>query len=223
MKATKLLLTAVVMAATSMTAFAQFVSGGGVSNVTSTSSNEDYNRFTVSYVMGSFDYDGIKSKDDINEPNGVSIGLTHGQSISSNTPLFLEYGVTLTWLNGSEDDDVEELSRNILDISVPVNLAYKVNVSDEFSIVPYIGPSARLNIMSKATLEDSYESVSIDFFDKDDVGKESVWNRFQIGAQVGIGVSFNNYYFSYQYQWDFMDLAKKMTMTRNMISVGFNF
>lgn len=222
MKVTKFLLTAVIMAATT-TAFAQFVNGGSSSKIATSSSNEDYNRFTVSYVMGSFDFDGIKSKDDINEPNGVSLGITHGQSISSTTPLYLEYGATVTWLNGSEDDDDEELSRNIIDITVPINIAYKITVSDELSFVPFIGPSARLNIMSKATLEDSYESVSINFFDKDDVGKESVWNRFQIGAQVGVGVNFKQYYFGYQYQWDFMDLAKKMTMSRNMISIGINF
>lgn len=224
MKTIKFFMAAIAMMASS-SVFAQFANGGSSSSMGKSGSGEEYSRFTVSYTMGGFDIDG--SYDSELEPAGVTVGLIHGKPLNTSLPLTLEYGANLTWMNYTDEDDYYTFSLNMLDVTVPVNIAYSFELSDGVFLTPFAGPSARINILAsgKDTYDDGYydETEKISYFDKDDVGKNGVWSRFQIGAQVGVGLTFNKYYVGYQYQWDFMEISKKVTTNRNMLTVGVNF
>jgi hypothetical protein len=135
-------------------------------------------------------------------------------------PLFLEYGANLTWLNYNEDEGGESFKHNILNIAVPINLAYKIGLTDDISLVPYVGINFKGNLVSKAKYEWDDESESYSYFDDDDV--EDTWNRFQLGGQVGVGINFKQLYIGYQFQGDFMELSKKYKMPTNSIVLGIS-
>lgn len=219
MKANKILIVAAAMA-TSSAAFAQFSNGGGKATGTSVN-NEAYNRISVSYAMGTLDIERNHNTLDL---SGAAINFTHGLPLSSDIPLFLEIGGTLSWLQYSESEHGYKDEFTVIDASLPVNLTYKINISDEFSIVPFVGPNARFNIVATEKFSEGARSESFSLFDKNDLEyKDDLWNRFQIGGQVGIGFNFNKFYAGYQYQWNLTDLSKNMTLSRNSISVGINF
>lgn len=191
--------------------------GGGLS--LGAASTDDYSRFKVSYLVSTLSYDGSDADDSF---KGVSVEYLLGKSISTSLPLFVEYGVNASWGTYSEEDDYYsdyDVNFNVVNITVPVNLAYKFSVGDGITIDPHVGVGARFNVLASASNDDD----SISFFDKDDVGKSATWNRFQITGQAGVGICFNQYYLGWEYSWNFMELAKKMDLNTHYISLGINF
>jgi hypothetical protein len=109
-----------------------------------------------------------------------------------------------------------------VNIAVPVNLAYKIGLNDNISVVPFVGVNFKLNLLAKEKYEDDEASESFSYFDKDDVGSDAQWNRFQFGGQLGVGINFKKLYLGYQFQWDFSELAKKTKMPSNSVVLGIN-
>jgi hypothetical protein len=222
MKFLKSILT-VVMMALSVCAYAQFAnSGSSSSGLSLSSSTDDYARFQIGYVTSNYKYDG-KTIDGMDSFNGVTAGVIYGKNINQSMPLFLEYGANLTWLNWNDSEDDWEDKWNIVNIAVPVNLAYKIGFgNDNFSIVPFAGINFKVNLVSKEKEEEDGDSETWDWFDKKDVGSDFQWNRFQLGGQIGIGINYKQLYIGYQFQVDFMELAKKTKMPTNSIILGIS-
>lgn len=218
MKFLKSMMTGVFMAL-SVCAYAQFANSGSSGSDFSLSSvsTDDYSRFQLGYVISTPKYDGESADDSY---KGVSVGILYGKNLNESMPLFLEYGVNLTWLNYNDDEDGESYKHNILNLAVPINLAYKIGLTDNISLVPYAGINFKGNLVSKVKEEWNDESESYSYFDKDDVGSDAQWNRFQLGGQVGVGINIKQLYIGYQFQGDFMELSKKYKMPTNSIVLG---
>ena len=241
MKTIKYLLSAAMLTFVA-TASAQFAnsgsSGGGFS--LGNAQTEDYSRFKVSFATSSFSFDTNYYSDEPESLKGVSVEYLYGKHITQNLPLFIEYGGNLTWgISKEEFDDKDgsytenlESTLNVMSLTIPINIAYKFSVNDDFSIEPHVGVGARFNVLAnysysydlyyKGEFEEDYEK-SYSFFDKDYMGKDGQWNRFQMVGQAGIGFSFQKFYIGYEYSWNFMELAKKVKLNTNYISVGYNF
>ncbi len=230
MKTCKYLLSAA-MLAIATTASAQFAnnssSGGGFSM--GTDQTDDYSRFKVSFATSSFSYDTDYSYDS-ESLKGVSIEYLYGKHITQNLPLFIEYGGNFTWGFSKETDDHDEVERklNVMSMTIPVNIASKLSINDDFAIEPHVGIGARFNILANRSYsyDDGYSDheKSYNLFDKDDAGgKDYQWKRFQLVGQVGVGFSFQQFYVGYEYSWNFMELCKKTKQNTNYISVGYNF
>jgi hypothetical protein len=220
MKFLKSMMTGVFMAL-SIGAYAQFAnSGSSKSSISlSSASTDDYSRFQLGYVISTPKLDGESADDSY---KGVSVGLLYGKNINQSMPLFLEYGANLTWLNYNYSEDDESYKHNILNIAVPINIAYKIGLSDDITLVPYVGINFKGNVVSKEKYEWGDESESYNYFDKDDVGSDDQWNRFQFGGQIGVGINFKQLYVGYQFQGDFTELAKKTKMPTNSIVLGIS-
>lgn len=223
------------------TASAQFANGSkkGSSAAVNTDS---YQRFYVSYNPLSIkpDWDGVE---DINL-TGFAFGFTKGISISKSLPLFVEAGARLQYGFKSEDESQSgyyegypatvtwENKYTYMGVVVPVNLAYKWTPSSSpVSITPFFGITFKGNIIAKekvtttATVagQSASDEKDYDYFDKDEVGKDGQWSRFQAGWQVGVGIDYKQLYVGLHYGGDFGEVCKKTKTSNWAVSVGFNF
>lgn len=229
------------------TASAQFANGSkkGSSAAVNTDS---YQRFYVSYNPLSIkpDWDGAE---DINL-TGFAFGFTKGISISKSLPLFVEAGARLQYGFKSEDESesgywsdgnyqgypgsiTTEYKDTYMGVVVPVNLAYKWTPSSSpVSITPFFGITLKGNIIAKQKVTRTEVVVGgpttsnekeYDYFDKDEVGKDGQWSRFQAGWQIGVGIDYKQLYVGFHYGSDFGEVCKKTKTSNWAVSVGFNF
>lgn len=243
------------------TAFAQFANTGGSSSASGDYTG--YNRIGISYNnthLGHNKYAGGKNSNI--SLNGVGLDYIHGFSLTDRLPLFLETGVNLNFNFGSKDavstnfgdyedfdeedwgdfmDDVEDgdipttkTKYQNINMQIPVNLVYRFNINENFSIAPYFGLNFKVHFTSKYKTElpsydeegdYGYEGYAYDYgyddeydygtddndgskwisnFDKKQVGKNNTWNRFQMGWHVGVGFQYKPFYLGVQYGTDFI-------------------
>ena len=116
-------------------------------------------------------------------------------------------------------------------LNIPVNLVYKYNINEDFSIDPFVGIDLRYNISGKfkTTYSGEYEDEvneslkdegldSVDLFEGEDGLK-----RFQAGWHIGVGATWKNLNLSISYGQDFNEIAEKTKFKTTMISLGYNF
>ncbi len=133
----------------------------------------------------------------------------------------------------------------MLSLNVPVTLAYRFSLSgNKVHITPQAGIYFKGNIIGKRKLEldtdadvsssqekDFWESLEergvlqeTNMFDKKEAGgKDAKWNRFQMGWQVGVGLTYNSLYVGVGYAKDFMELCKKTKVGTTSITLGYEF
>lgn len=252
MKAIKIALLAGLMAM-SAPAFAQFA------NTNSSQSSNDshsvglinnttpYDRMTINFVSRSMDskkgygWEDLEGDEGLTT-KGVAIDYIHGFSLTKSIPLFLETGVGLDFGFWGDSESVRyddgesydfKLRLSTLSFAVPVNLAYRLQFNDAFSLQPYLGLNFKINALANYKIEEEYEDEdgygdsddeSFNMFDKDDVGDDDFrWNRFQMGWHIGVGMNYNKFYLGLSYGTDFSQLWKKTTTGTFKIGVGVNF
>lgn len=253
MKAIKILMMAGALAVATP-AFAQFsnASAGGNRSTGGSSMVKDctpYDRISLSY-----DYWKSSKEmfyDDADATNGIAIDYIHGFSVSKTLPLFIETGVGANFGFWGDTDDERYSDADVkyrfsqISLAVPVNVAYKFNINNDFSIQPYLGLNLKFNLYAnmstKIDCDDSDDQEDIDdlsdeqfrmafgtprdmnMFDKDDMGKDGQWKRFQLGWHIGVGVNYKALYVGLSYGTDFMEICKKHSTSNFKVGVGFNF
>lgn len=155
-------------------------------------------------------------------------------------------------VTGTSWDDGEialKAKYSTLNLKVPVNLAYKLTFGD-VSVIPYGGINFKVNVIGKMKfdledvelpdgiseddlwdeLKDQYGiTQSTNLLDKKEVednlggDEDNVWNRFQMGWQIGVGVDYNSWHVGLGYTKDIMELCKKVKTSSVLISLGYNF
>lgn len=189
-----------------------------------------YNRISIAYDAEFFTG---KALDESITGNGFNFMYNHGFGLSNNIPIFLEVGVGMGYNNGWKtyyDDGTwkEKLGLNNFWIKVPINVSYKVNLTDKISLLPYTGINFKINAMADLKEKeyrngDEYDSDSWSLFDEDMGGK-----RFQMGWQIGLGVNISKLYVGVQYGLDFMPIADygdgyKVNTSNLAVSVGLTW
>lgn len=224
----------------STSAFAQFSNanastGSSNSGIGLIKNCNPYDRVTLDYVNRTI---SPKHGDDMST-NGFALDYIHGFSLTSALPLFLETGIGVDmgfWSDSTDDNYYEEyadINLTTMSVSVPVNLAYKLQFTDAFSLQPYLGLNFKVNALARYKIsfdddEDDYyydedEKNEWSMFDKEAWGKDGVWNRFQMGWHIGVGINYNTFYLGLSYGTDFMELCKKTDTGTFKVGVGLNF
>lgn len=181
--------------------------------------------------------------------NGFGLNYVHGFSLSQSLPMFLEMGGNVNFNFGnmfSEEEEYRDVKykfatkAQFIDLQVPVNYVYKINVGDDFSIAPYIGLNFKLNLVGKVKpvtevwTDDDYEMEEDDWlslYSKDDMDEIGTWNRFQMGWHIGAGFEYSKIYLGIQYGTDFIpafstseDGYKPKVNTGSLkINIGYTF
>ena len=231
MQTLRLLAIASAMAMSSV-AFAQFTTGGSSkSSSASADALKAYDMATLSYTNSPMN---PKYGDDTSM-NGFSLGYIHGFSISNTHPMFIETGVKLTALFHSDSeydyDDYYDYSISIFEqnysVSVPVNFAWKFAINDKFSVKPFVGLNFKGNLYGSTKVGVNYDGKDIDetanWYDKDDMGDDGVFRRFQMGWHIGAGVQYSSFYVGINYGTDFVKIHKNISSATFDLSVGFCF
>lgn len=234
------------------TASAQFANTGKSSNVAANTDNYDritlsYNPQTIIPDYDDADNLGLYGIS-LGYTKGISISKSYPLFVEVGARLNYSFKTQDMFEDEDLDSDEEEAmdllfnkhhyTTSYMNIAVPVNLAYKFQVKDNVAITPFVGVTLKGNLLAKVSYDielteegedyiddellEEYED-DVNYFDKKDVGKDYVWNRFQIGWNIGAGVDFNQWYVGFSYGSDFMEIAKKTKTSNWAISLGYNF
>lgn len=222
------------------TVFAESANSESSSSTTLTSSSFDvtsvttdgWSRIYVSYIPSKmkFDYDGA---DDI-KFKGFTVGWLRGFGLTQSLPLYMEAGLGIQYRSYKDEDSESyggyEYSYSdkytMWSLNIPVNLLYRFNVTDDFSISPYFGLDFRINLLGKNKYEETAygetDSRDWNLFDDDDMDDEA-WGRFQAGWHIGVGLDYRALHFGVEYGTDFNEIIEKTKFATTSVTLGLNF
>lgn len=263
----KLLMMAAFALLSSANAYSQFANTNGsqAKKISSTANTAEWSSVYIQWNPSNFAVD-VKGADD-QSFTAFTLGFNKAFGVMKSQPLFVEVGGALQYSFYSEDamdeddweDDLNHIFRGdyddydlpqnkfgMLSLKIPVSLTYNWQASDIIAVAPYVGLTARLNLVGstwtkfdsdfmddadedggtrfdKGWYEEMEESKNI--FDKKDMGsKDATANRFQLGWQIGVNVKFNNkWYIGAAYGSDFSEFSKKTKISQPSITAGILF
>lgn len=203
---TKIYFVAILMAALSFTASAQFM------NSTSNSGSSDNGTFRIVHGgFSSMSFDGESL-------SGGVFGIDLAFSIN-NSPLYALAGIQGSYNTKSESG----VKISFIGADVPVSIGYKFILSEgntEVSLLPYAGINARYYFSGKG----SANGESIDLFSDTDMDGYA-YKPFHFGAQIGTKVLIDKFAVGIEYLPYFTklipDYDKKISYFQ--ISVGYTF
>lgn len=221
---------------------------------------KSYNRISASYELGFFKHYLIEDADHI---HGFGIGYTHGFSLSKTAPVFIEAGITGHF--GFDRQEYPQIlffelvpSHDILaypgilkqrgdlfSVSLPISIAYKFRIGDDFCIEPFYGVTARLNLLAdytqKMTIDNPEGQEILDrlspsqfhdkfgiwqfqtAFDKEKLGGEA-WRRFNVRMHVGVNAQYKHVNLGISYNFRHCSkLSNTIRASYLNVSVGYNF
>lgn len=89
-------------------------------------------------------------------------------------------------------NDGTKYSMNLYFAKIPINLAYRWTLNDNFAIVPFGGAYVKWNIYGEEREKDSYgNTYKWELFDKNYTNDDD-YNRFQLGYQAGLKLIIGN-------------------------------
>lgn len=229
MKKFKFLLTAMLLTCSSMS-FAQFMNGGSSSSSSDVPAWKGL-RFSYDRTFISADDESLYGKYgfDLDGMNGFSVDYVHSFKIAKSAPIFIETGAGIgfascknSYEEYDEYDDESydyDITTNVLNLHIPVNFVYGIGINDQMSIKPYTGLYLKANLLGK--MKDDEDDINL--FDKDDMGDDGVWNRVQVGWQIGTTLDINKFNVGISYALDFNEIAEKTKTSNFSVRVGYNF
>ena len=140
----------------------------------------------ISTITGDYTSD-FKSK------AGLTLGGVLGLRISDATPLFLESGLYFTQY-GANGEGKSYLNINYLEI--PVLIKYGFQVTDEISVLPYLGPTVALGITAKGKYPDGTGG-----YNTESGFGDNKLNRANVGIKLGCGAEWNKLYLEAGYHF----------------------
>lgn len=189
-----------------------------------------WNRIYFSYNPSNLKYDD-GDYDDNTKYQGFTVGWLNGFSLTKKVPLYMEAGVGIQY-RGYKDSDSDydyesTYKESLMSLNIPVNVLYRFNIVDDFSISPYFGLDFRLNLLGKGKYEEEYDgdsdSETINLFDEDDMGKDLVYKRFQAGWHIGVGFDYRALHFGVDYGTDFSEICEDCHFGTTSVTLGVNF
>lgn len=159
--------------------------------------------------------------------NGFGLYYAHGFGLTSNYPLYLEVGGNINFLFRSlYDGDVQDSNINL---TIPLNLTYHFNITNTWVFAPYLGINAKVNLLGQSKLSYEDDTYTTNWYNKKDMGN-CVYNRFQMGWQIGAGFYHSNYYIGFDYGKDLIPASKDKddddwsVQTSNLtLTLGYRF
>lgn len=172
--------------------------------------------------------------DDLDSRIGFNAGVVVDFPLMQS--LYLQSGLFVTQKGAKYEEDGDEMKFNPLYIQIPVLASYRYNFSDATQLQVNFGPYLAYGISGKYKVEvEDMGKGEIDFFGDDD--DQFGGKRFEVGLQVGAGVTINKFYIGCAYEfgltnafdnkWDTDEdddpISIKGKNSNFMINVGYNF
>ena len=206
MKKFSILIAAVLMMSAYIPASAQFMNGNGGRSVSSPT--ERFNAFWAGYAPTSMRSGSVS----VSGFNTFSIGVTHTGPLAG-SPILLEYGGYLDWTNKAEKEGKYKVHTDILDVKIPGNVIYPLNLADNVKLYPYAGLNARVFVLGTAT--ERYEDVK----ETENLFEDGDIKRFSLGFQVGIRAGFGKFIAGIGYEDMLTSISDELTTKVNYITL----
>lgn len=208
----KKIITSFVAALFAVPSFAQLHSGGFSLDETSV-----YYGVRLGLNVSSFSGDHVSSK--LDSKAGLTFGGVLGLSLSDViTPLFLESGLYYTQLGAKENKD--EVNLNYLEMPLLIKAGFEV--SNDFAILPFIGPTFGLGIAGKTKGYDDNNN----FYSHSSFGKGKCL-RPDVGIKIGSGIEWNVLYLELGYRFGVANVydSDEFSLHNNAFfaNIGVNF
>ena len=225
---------------------------------------DSYNRFQINFAPRTMEIKDIKWNKDDNERGwedaklkspGFGVGLIHGIGLSNTLPIFLETGANATFHIKSYDESEDKYysvtsSYLFLDLSIPIEAVYRIQLNDKISFDPHFGFNLKFNILGlekgeienwKNTVEYKVRFFGDSEYDGDEEkgdhyfgeGDKYKAKRFQFGLNVGVAVNLGGVRLGWAFQPDlskyaltndeYSDKDKDVKTRCQILSVGFTF
>lgn len=189
-----------------------------------------------------FSYDRMAVRGGGDKLHGFSVDYVTSFSIAPKLPFFFETGLAFNYNHyGEEIYDIEDNSLdfdiNTMGLTIPLNVVYGIRINDKLCFKPYTGFYFRINMMGKGKydfdIDDKYDiddddmedcvDRTINFYDKDDVGKHGKWDRCNVGWQIGGTLDINQFNVGIGYRLDFNEMSPGSKFGIFQAKVGYNF
>lgn len=126
------------------------------------------------------------------------------------TPLAIDRGAYLTWgleaeyssARNREEGSSDGMEIRLAKVSLPIGFSYRIPLSRQLSLFPYVGLRAGSHVLARVSRTDSTESL----FRKNSLTGETAISYFQAGWMGGIGLSWKGWILGTQYAEDITDL-----------------
>ena len=178
-------------------------------------------------VRGGVNFAGMSGSDadDLDGRVGFNFGVN--VDIPLLQSLYLQTGLYATQKGWKYEetyyDEKYEETANPLYLEVPVLASYRYNFSDAVQLQFNVGPYFAYGIAGKVKLSDSEEEYKEDYFGDDD--DQAGGKRFDVGLQVGTGVTIKKFFVGCAYEFGFAKAVEDSNAknTNFMVNVGYNF
>lgn len=188
-------------------AFAQMASGGF-----SLSHSTVYYGVRIGASFSNLDVNVGGQGVDLGTKTGMTLAGVIGLRVSESVPVFLESGLYYNGRGAKKDE--AKLNLNYFDI--PILIKYGVNVKDQITILPFVGPYFGYAIGGKATIGD----IDGNPF------RDGMVKHGDMGFKFGAGVEYNMLYLEAGYQAGVANIGKKPNETHTgsfFMNFGINF
>ena len=170
--------------------------------------------FNSAHIGGDLDTDSRTS---------LNVGAVAGIKCSEDTPLFLELGIYYAGkgakIKDRENSTVTKVGMDYIEI--PLLMKYGFEVTPEFAVIPYIGPSLAVGLGGQMKTSTPTNAYKVDTFDKD------TFKRLDVGIKFGCGFEWNMIYAELGYQWGVINISQddfNDAFNRNFyMNIGVNF
>lgn len=186
---------------------------------------QDYNRVGISYNNDHYGYSknfygNNKEEDPSFSANGVGLNYIHGFRLKRSLPMYIEVGGNINFGFRSASETLVENGLKILakdqfqniNLTVPVNFAWKFDLGKDFYITPYYGVSFKVNFVTRErigyiTNGKTIWSDWINILKEDEangIEKGYTWRTFQMGTHLGATFGWKHVSLGLQYGGDFI-------------------
>lgn len=178
-------------------------------------------------VRGGVNFAGMSGSDadDLDGRVGFNFGVN--VDIPLLQSLYLQTGLYATQKGWKYEetyyDEKYEETANPLYLEVPVLASYRYNFSDAVQLQFNVGPYFAYGVAGKFKVSDSEEEEKFDYFGDDD--DQLGGKRFDVGLQVGTGVTIKKFFVGCAYEFGFAKAIEDSNAknTNFMVNVGYNF
>lgn len=124
--------------------------------------------------------------------HSVTFGVSYDYQLSD-SPFYVDaaFETTGAWFSKRYSGGTK-YSMDIYYSKIPINLAFRLNITEGFAIVPYGGANIKWNIYGEEREKDEFGYTQKWRLFDDDYTYDDDYNRFQLGYQAGVKLLIGN-------------------------------
>lgn len=144
---------------------------------------------------------GADAKDDYKASAGLHLGVV--DNIELGGDISLQPGVY--YMQRNTKLEAADLKTHTHYLDIPVLVKYNLDLGSDLVLDPHVGPYFGFGFAGKV------KDTDIHVFRKDKPEKEKPgmdFSNFDMGLNLGCGITYSSVYFGLDYQWGFKDISK---------------